>query len=181
MAHRIEEKQAPQVPLRVLSRGLAKVQDYRSLMEARTNRFVGWRWDGTLGPEFVDALSGETKHHGGHVKKVDEVTEIAADDPHREEYVRHLKDGDLWAADPETAQAAGIAFEPHFLGEHPETMTQHAEAYAKMLNASGWTEKVAGFVEQKKQRAADEEKKQKASEQAASKDAPAAPASRASK
>jgi len=120
MAHRLNQDGPAPCVLRVLPRGTALVQDYRALMETRTNRFHGWRWDGKLGPEFVDPVDGMKKNHGGRVKKIDEVVEIAADDPHRQEYLRHLRDGDLWAADEATAAAAGVSFEPHFLDEHPK-------------------------------------------------------------
>jgi hypothetical protein len=122
MAHRIPEKTEALSPLRVLPRGTALVQDYRALHDTLTTRFHGWKWDGKLGPEVLDpAGKGTGKHHGGRVKQTDKVVEIAADDPYRTEYVRHLKDGDLWAADFETARAAGVPFEPDFLDEHPAT------------------------------------------------------------
>ena len=127
MAHRLPDPRRPLPPLRVLPRGLATVQDYAALMDPRAgiNRFHGWRFDGTLGPEFVDPVDGQTKRHGGRVKLVDEVVTIAPGDPHRAEYIKHLKAGDLWAADAATAQEAGVPFEPHFLGEHPLTSKAH--------------------------------------------------------
>lgn len=134
MAHRIAEKVPADPPLRVLPRGTALVQDYRSLIETGTNRFHGWKWDGTLGPEFeYKDAKGETRktRHGGRVKHVDQVVVILPDDPHRAEYLRHLRDGDLWAADEATAQAAGVPFEPEFLGEHPEVSGRLAPVKAK--------------------------------------------------
>lgn len=127
MAHRLPEIVAKRAPLHVLPRGTATVQDYAALMDVRAsvNRKIGWRWDGTLGPTFVDPASGQTLRHGGRVKLVDEVATIAADDPHFGEYVKHLQQGDLWAADPQTAAVAGVPFEPHFLGEHPKTSALH--------------------------------------------------------
>ena len=131
MAHRIQEKQVARSALRVLHRGTAMVMDYRALKDTQTRRHVGLRFDPTLGPEddFFNPRTGETQrgHHGGFVKMVDEPVEIPSDDPHYAEYVRHLRDGDLWAADPETAAAAGIAFEPDFGGEHPETSVKFAK------------------------------------------------------
>lgn len=128
MAHRIAEKQVDLPPLRVLHRGLAMVADYRALKEAGTRRHIGLRFDSTLGPEDVfvhpraDGTSEQVRgNHGGFVKLVDEVVTISPSDPYYGEYVRHLKDGDLWAADPETANAAGVLFEPEFGDEHPET------------------------------------------------------------
>lgn len=132
MAHRIPEKQAPLAPLRVLSRGTAIVSDYRALMEARVNRKVGWRFNGSLGPEFQDTSTGQTKRHGARVKSVDDVFVVQPDDPFRGEYVKHVQQGDLWAADPETAAACGVAFEPHFGGEHPKTSASHGLDGAKL-------------------------------------------------
>lgn len=125
MAHRIQAAEPAKAPLRVLPRGTALVQDYRALHETATNRFHGWKFDPTLGPEFKDE-KGQTKRHGGRVKQVDVVVEISPDDPYYGEYVRHLKDGDLWAADEATAQAACVPLEHHFQGEHPETTAKLA-------------------------------------------------------
>lgn len=127
MAHRIPEIVAPRPPLHVLPRGTACVTDYAALMDERAsvNRKIGWQWDGSLGPEFTDPRSGQKMRHGGRRKLVDQITTIAGDDAHYAEYVRHLKEGDLWAADPDTARAAGVPFEPHFLGEHPATSALH--------------------------------------------------------
>lgn len=121
MAHRIPEARVPVAVLRVLPRGTARVQDFRALMETGTNRFVGWKFDRALGPEFVDPKDKQTKRHGGRVKQVDAVVEIAADDPFRTEYLKALRSGDLWAADEATAREARVPFEPCFLGEHPKT------------------------------------------------------------
>lgn len=143
MAHRIPEARAPQVPLRVLPRGTALVQDYRALVDAGTNRFHGWRWDGTAGPEFVDPTDKQTKRHGGRVKQTDQVVEIAADDPYRGEYLKHLQAGDLWAADEATAREAGVPFEPHFAGEHPKTSAGAGLDGAKLTAAL----KAGGFPE----------------------------------
>lgn len=143
MAHRIPEARAPEAVLRVLPRGTALVQDYRALMEGGVNRFHGWKFDATLGPEFVDQKDKQTKRHGGRVKQVDAVIEIAADDPFRAEYIRHLKDGDLWAADEPTARAAGLPFEPHFAGEHPKTSAAcglDSSKLAAALKAGGFPE-----------------------------------------
>jgi hypothetical protein len=128
MAQRLAEKKVALEPLRVLPRGLALVQDYRALQDTATSRFHGWTWDGKLGPDFVDPTDGQTKNHGGRVKKVDEVVVIAADDPHRTEYLKHLRDGDLWAADEASARASGVTFEPDFGGEHPGLAAKSAPA-----------------------------------------------------
>ena len=144
MAHRIPEPVVERPALRVLPRGLARVQDYRALLEAGVNRFHGWRFDASLGP--VQDVPGKGKvRPGGRVKQVDAVVEIAGDDPHWGDYVKHLKDGDLWAADPETAAIAGVAFEPHFLGEHPETATKHGVDVASDPNCRGAASVAAGL------------------------------------
>jgi hypothetical protein len=132
MAHRIPEPVAPEPVLRVLPRGTALVQDYRALHETGTNRFHGWQFDGTLGPEFRDNLTGQMTRHGGRVKQTDAVVEVSPSDPWRGEYVRHVQQGDLWAADPETAAACGVAFEPHFAGEHPAASARHGLAGAAL-------------------------------------------------
>lgn len=134
MAHRIPEKVVPLAPLRVLPRGTALVQDYLALHNenavVRTSRFHGWRFDAKLGHDVLDPKTGKPsgKKQGGRVKLVDQVVEIPADDPFRTEYIRHLRDGDLWAADVETARAAGVPFEPEFLDEHPATAERLRDA-----------------------------------------------------
>lgn len=135
MPHRIPEKRSPTPTLLVLARGTAKVQDHRALMEGGTNRFLGWKWDGTLGPEFTDPKSGKKMRHGGRVKQVDQPVAIAPDDPYRAEYVRAVREGDLWAADEATARFAGVAFEPHFGGEHPATSALAGLSGEKLLRA----------------------------------------------
>ena len=87
------------------------VPDYRAMEETGTRRFLGRRFDPTLGPEFVSTMEhnfGQTIRHGGFVKLVDEPATIAADDPHYQEYVKHLRDGDLWPADLATALAPDV-------------------------------------------------------------------------
>jgi hypothetical protein len=121
MAHRLPEVRAPEPTLRFLPRGTALVQDYRALLETGTNRFHGWQWDGSLGPEFKDTITGQTMRHGGRVKLVDVVVTVLPGDPHRKEYIQHAKDGDFWVADEVTAAACDVPLEAHFLDEHPET------------------------------------------------------------
>lgn len=133
MAHRLPEAQPADPPLRVLSRGTAQVQDYLALEETGTNRFHGWRFDASLGPEFEDTITKQKLRHGGRRKLVDHVIEIPADSKHRQEYILHLRLGDLWPADVETARAAGVPFEPHFMGEHPATSEKHGLDRAKLV------------------------------------------------
>jgi hypothetical protein len=126
MAHRIQEPKEVTPELRVLSRGVAMVQDYGALLGGM-KRFHGWRHDASLGEAFKDPESGQQKNAGGFVKHPDVVVTIPADSPHMTEYRRHVREGDLWAADPETAAACGVAFEPDFGGEHPANSAKHAK------------------------------------------------------
>jgi hypothetical protein len=129
MAHRIAETLPVDPPLRVLHRGTAMVSNYRALVEAKTRRYHGLVFDSTVGGDFLDADGKPTgQKHGGFRKLADEVVTIPADDPYRAEYIKHLKDGDLWAADQATADAAGVPFEFDFGGEH--------EKYAKSAEPS---------------------------------------------
>jgi hypothetical protein len=139
MAHRIAEKKVELEPLRVLPRGTASVQDYGALLDTGTSRFLGWKWDGALGPGFVDPTDGQQKNHGGRVKQVDQVVVIAAESPHRTEYLKHLRDGDLWPADEATARAAGIMFEPDFGGEHPVLAAKVSPPSSRPAAASATT------------------------------------------
>ena len=117
MAQRIQQTDPAPCALRVLPRGTALVQDYAALLDTGTNRFHGWKWDAELGP--LGAGDDGSQHHGGRVKLVDQVVEIPGSAAHRADYLKHLQNGDLWPADEATAQAAGIAHEPDFGGEHP--------------------------------------------------------------
>jgi hypothetical protein len=120
MAHRIAEKKQVTPPLRVLARGDAMVPDYAALLNPAnpTRRHIGWVFDPTAGYEYPDKKGVFT---GGFVKQPDLVVTIPGDAPLAvyTAYVKHLRDGDLWAADAATANAVGVAFEPHFLDEHP--------------------------------------------------------------
>lgn len=106
--------------LRVLCRGSAMVPDYEA-MGAGARRFVGRQHDPSLGDEHVDPDTKQKARQGGFRALVGEIVEV----PDRAEYrlaLRgHLNGGppDLWPADAETAQAAGVKFDPSFGGEHP--------------------------------------------------------------
>ncbi len=102
----------PEEKLRVLPKGTALVPNYEH-QEGGRRSFHGWKHDATMGPAFVDENKVQ-HHHGAWVKGVGEVLEV----PMRGEYIRHLRDGDLWPADVETARAAGVAFDPTFGAEH---------------------------------------------------------------
>jgi hypothetical protein len=124
MAQRLEATAtAPALaPLRVLHRGTAMVQDYRALVETGTNRKIGLRHDPSLGHDELDPTTEKPtgRKLGAFVKLVDQPITISDGPPYRDEYIKALRQGDLWAADPETAIVAGVAFEPDFGGEHPE-------------------------------------------------------------
>jgi hypothetical protein len=88
--------------LRVRARGTAMVPNMEAL-DAGARRFIGRVFDPTLGPA------------GGWPASPD-ITEV----PRRAEYLFAVRDGDLWAADEETAQFCGVKFDPSFGGEGEE-------------------------------------------------------------
>jgi len=100
--------------LRVLARGTALVPKYEAQAN-RLNSFVGWSCQ-AIGPEFVDPETRQPRRHAGFVKRVGEVVEL----PVRAEYLRHLRDRDLWPADEATAQIACVPFDPKYGGEHDD-------------------------------------------------------------
>lgn len=102
----------PKATLRVRRKGTAMVPHYEAHPQVR--RFHGWKHDPTAGEEFVNHET-QKRQMGGAFVGHDEDIEV----PDTVEYRRHLRDGDLWPADAETAQAAGVPFDPAF-GEQPE-------------------------------------------------------------
>lgn len=100
--------------LRVLARGTAMVFDLER-HEAGVRRFVGRKHDRTLGAAFRDETGAEMRQGGWppshHPDEADEL-------PYRAEYVQAVKDGDLWAADTETAALCGVKFDADFGGEY---------------------------------------------------------------
>jgi hypothetical protein len=80
----------------------------------------GWRHDPSAGPEIVGPKPGQSRTEGAFVKHAPDIITV----PDRVEYRRHLRDGDLWPADQETAQAAGIPFDPSFGDD--EELAHHA-------------------------------------------------------
>lgn len=91
--------------LRVKARGSAMCPDYEA-MEARTRRYIGRKL--VLGEAFKDAEGEDRRRAEFH--PTGEVHEI----PVRHEYVLAVKDGDLWAADEDTAKYCNVAFDPLF-------------------------------------------------------------------
>ena len=87
--------------LRVRARGAALVQKLEA-MASSPRQFIGREW------VFVDGQHG--------LKATGEDVEIAD----RAEYRQAIREGSLWAADRETADACGVAFDPNF-GEAPES------------------------------------------------------------
>lgn len=69
------------------------VQDYRALF-AGVRRYIGMRLDASL---------------GGFVASGDTIALNSAE-PHFNEYVRHMRDGDLVPADETSAMLAGVPF-----------------------------------------------------------------------
>ena len=82
--------------LRFRARGSALCQHFERL-DAGIKSFVGRRVQEVEPGQFGFVPTGETE-------------EV----PYRAEYVRACKDGDLWAADQETADACGVPFDPLF-------------------------------------------------------------------
>lgn len=112
----------PQMKLRFLAKGTGMVPDYES-QRAGVRRFHGYRHDPTLGPKYQvlderGQATGMTANHGAFVKQLGEVVEVPFQSQHRAEYLRHLRDGDLWPADEFTASQCGVKFDPNFGDEH---------------------------------------------------------------
>ena len=84
----------------VRAKGVALVPVYRAIgMSPR--RYLGRAYDATLGDAGGWPSTGECV----------EVTD------HFAEYRAHVRDGDLWPGDEETARACGVAFDPTFGGD----------------------------------------------------------------
>jgi hypothetical protein len=112
----------PDLKLRFLARGTGMTPDYES-QRAGVRRFHGYKHDPKLGPKYEvrderGVPTGAIANHGAFVKQLGEVVEVPWHSPHKAEYLRHLRAGDLWAADEFTAQQAGVPFDPSFGGEH---------------------------------------------------------------
>jgi len=132
----------PDDKIRVLPRGTARVQDYGALMGSGMNRFHGWTLDSTLGKPFTDPATRQPRRHAVYLKKlgVEAAVEISVDDPYYGEYVRHLRDGDLWPADLETAQRANVKFDPTFGDEHGDkAKAEFKAAVADLVKRHGQT------------------------------------------
>ena len=128
--------------LRFLPRGTARVQDYRALMGSGMNRFHGWTLDPTLGKPFVDPHTKQPRRHAVYLKKVgiEQAVSVSTDDPYYGEYIRHIRAGDLWAADLASAQMAGVKFDPDFGGEHDDAAkAAHEAAVAALVKKHGRT------------------------------------------
>jgi len=121
--------------LRFLAKGSAMVPHYES-QHGGTRRFHGWKHDATLGPKFkhLDVMgreTGQTAHHGAFVKQLGQIVSVGVRSQFAAEYLRHLRDGDLWPADEFTARMAKVKFDPSFGAEHGEdAQAAHEEALA---------------------------------------------------
>ena len=109
----------PEDKLRVRRRGDAMIPNYEAAQShGQAPRFHTHKHDLSIGPEFKWSKHVNTQL-GGKVAKAgafvghDYIIEV----PDTAEYRRHLRDGDLWPADQETAQAVGRPFDPTFGGE----------------------------------------------------------------
>lgn len=123
--------------LRVLPRGTARVQNYGALLGAGVNHFHGWTLDRTIGKPFNDPDTKQPRRHAVYLKNlgIESVVEISLEDEHLGEYIKHLRDGDLWPADAASAAIAGVKFDPSFGGEHgaeeKAAQTEQIEALKK--------------------------------------------------
>ena len=115
----------PKATLRVRRKGTAMVPHYETHPQVR--RFHGWKFDPTLGEEFEHPETKSMVRAGGFGSH-DDVIEV----PDTVEYRRHLRDGDLWPADQDTAQAAGVPFDPSF----GQPATAPSEARPGLVHAS---------------------------------------------
>lgn len=82
--------------LRVRARGTASVPNYEA-QEAGTRRFIGRKYIEVEPGQWGFAPTGETE-------------EV----PLQSDYLKAIKDGDLWPADRETADIAGVEFDATF-------------------------------------------------------------------
>jgi hypothetical protein len=94
------------------------VPHYETQEDSRVRRYHGCKIDGNIGPD-VKELDDKGKETGrvlkqGAVVWHSDVFEL----PNRGEYLRHLRDKDLWPADEATASLAGVPFDPKYGGEH---------------------------------------------------------------
>lgn len=111
-------------PLRFLAKGAGMTPNYAA-QAGGIRCFHGYKFDSTLGPKVAmrdefGRSTAEVRNHGAFVKSLGEIVTVDFFDQHRGEYIRHLRDGDLWPADEYTAQLAGVAFDPKFGGEHDD-------------------------------------------------------------
>jgi len=91
--------------LRVLARGTAMVPDIDA-QENRVRRFIGRT---LVRGEFYKDAEG-VERQAGSFHPGTEPVEV----PDLHEYVRSVKEGDLWAADLATAVRCGVVFDPNF-------------------------------------------------------------------
>jgi hypothetical protein len=128
--------------LRFLAKGTAMVPHYEA-QKGNVRRFHGWKHDPTLGPKFkvLDHLgrpTEETKNHGGFVKQLGQIISVGIHSEFAGEYIRHLRDGDLWPADEYTARMAKVKFDPDFGAEHKQEAKAEQDAAleaAKQMSA----------------------------------------------
>lgn len=112
--------------LSFLARGTKMVFDLDS-NEAGIRRFIGRKHDRTKGFKGVDE-HGNSFMSGGWPS-----TGMPHSVSARGEYLLACRNCDLWAADEETADYCGVAYDPAFGGEYePETLpeAEHDEMHA---------------------------------------------------
>ena len=90
---------------------------YESLAVCR-RQFVGRRLDPAQGKPFVHPDTKQPMRHAVFVAHEDDaaIHEVAIGSEFVQEYLRHIKDGDLLPADAFTAAKAGVGFDPTLAG-----------------------------------------------------------------
>lgn len=107
--------------LRFRARGTALVPNIE-LQIARVRGFIGREYVHVKpgdSPEAARELSGQPLDDKGG-RWVFRATAEPAEVPYRHEYVKACKDGDLWAADPDTAEACGVELDETFGDEESD-------------------------------------------------------------
>lgn len=110
--------------LRFYARGTSMVCDIDALARG-IRRFVGRRFDPSIGDAFKDPTTGEVKHVGGFVP-----TQEPQEVPDHAEYKRECQAGCLWPADAETAALCGVEFDPTFGAEKPAALADNVAPIA---------------------------------------------------
>ncbi len=108
--------------LRVLAKGTASVPNHAAHAGGRSE-FIGRFNDETLGTPYEHEDSPGVKRMAIMPARVPHAMPTVLDQDvvghaHWAEYFKNVREGDLWAADEETARMCGVDFDPKFGGEY---------------------------------------------------------------